>query len=85
MSSLENLPIDIHFNKLLDWLINRRHCIQEWPARAVVIREKINEALTDMPQNPQILELLEGTPSDSASGKMGRQDLAWAKQKIGSY
>lgn len=61
MSSLENLPIDIHFNKLLDWLINRRHCIQEWPARAVVIREKINEALTDMPQNPQILELLEGT------------------------
>lgn len=61
MSSLENLPIDIHYNKLLDWLINRRHCSQEWPARAVVIREKINEALTDMPQNPQILELLEGT------------------------
>lgn len=26
-----------------------------------MIREKINEALTDMPQNPQILELLEGT------------------------
>lgn len=49
-----------HFD-VSDWLINRRHCSQEWPARAVVIREKINEALTDMPQNPQILELLEGT------------------------
>ncbi|XP_048730566.2 CDK5 regulatory subunit-associated protein 3-like [Ostrea edulis] len=61
MSSLENLPIDIHFNKLQDWLINRRHCIQEWQARAVIIREKINEALTDMPKSSQILELLEGT------------------------
>lgn len=61
MSSLETLPIDIHYNKLQDWLINRRHCIQEWPARAVAIREKINEALTDMPENPQIKELLKGT------------------------
>ncbi|XP_022286338.1 CDK5 regulatory subunit-associated protein 3-like [Crassostrea virginica] len=61
MASLENLPIDIHYNKLQDWLINRRHCIQEWPARAVAIREKINEALVDMPKHPKMLELLEGT------------------------
>ncbi|KAK7487429.1 hypothetical protein BaRGS_00021270 [Batillaria attramentaria] len=28
---MENLPIDINYNKLLDWLINRRHCGQQWP------------------------------------------------------
>ena len=28
------LPIDIHFNKLLDWLIDRRHCNVNWATDA---------------------------------------------------
>jgi len=40
------LPIDIHLNKLLDWLIDRRHCNVNWAADAVVVRGKINSALS---------------------------------------
>ncbi|KAI8767290.1 CDK5 regulatory subunit-associated protein 3 [Biomphalaria glabrata] len=42
--SLETLPIDIHYNKLLDWLVNRRHCTQQCQAILTAIRDKINKA-----------------------------------------
>ncbi|XP_053408965.1 CDK5 regulatory subunit-associated protein 3-like isoform X2 [Mercenaria mercenaria] len=58
---VENLPIDIHFNKLLDWLIDRRHCKQQWQAASLIVREKINAALKDMPENEELAKLLEGT------------------------
>lgn len=58
---LENLPIDIHYNKLLDWLINRRHCQQQWQAVSLIIREKINKAIQDMPVVDEITKLLQGT------------------------
>ncbi|KAL4228499.1 CDK5 regulatory subunit associated protein 3 [Mactra antiquata] len=58
---IENLPIDIHYNKLLDWLINRRHCKQQWPAASLIVREKINAALQDMPSSEKLTQLLEGT------------------------
>ncbi|KAL3836336.1 hypothetical protein ACJMK2_021769 [Sinanodonta woodiana] len=57
----ENLPIDIHYNKLLDWLLNRRHCNQNWQTVALVIHEKINEALRDMPQTEELSKVLQGT------------------------
>lgn len=56
------LPIDIHYNKLLDWLIDRRHCNVNWATDAVVVRGKINSAvslpLTDIPQNEKLSFLL---------------------------
>lgn len=58
---VESLPIDIHFNKLLDWLIDRRHCKQQWQAASLIVREKINAALQDMPENEELAKLLEGT------------------------
>ncbi|GFN75969.1 Cdk5 regulatory subunit-associated protein 3, partial [Plakobranchus ocellatus] len=42
--SLQNLPIDIHYNKLLDWLVNRRHCTQQCQAILTVIRDKLTRA-----------------------------------------
>ncbi|KAK3578328.1 hypothetical protein CHS0354_039035 [Potamilus streckersoni] len=60
---MENLPIDIHYNKLLDWLLNRRHCNQNWQTVAHVIHEKINEALRDMPQTEELSKVLQGTSS----------------------
>ncbi|XP_033733350.1 CDK5 regulatory subunit-associated protein 3-like [Pecten maximus] len=60
-SAAENIPIDIHFNKLLDWLINRRHCDKEWHTAMTVIRKKINQAIQDMPAMEEITQLLEGT------------------------
>jgi len=56
------LPIDIHYNKLLDWLIDRRHCNVNWATDAVVVRGKINVAvslpLDDIPENERLTSLL---------------------------
>ncbi|XP_071443641.1 CDK5 regulatory subunit-associated protein 3 isoform X2 [Hetaerina americana] len=55
------IPIDIHKNKLIDWLISRRHCKREWQDKIIVIREKINNAIQDMPVHAGIAELLSGS------------------------
>lgn len=57
----EDLPIDIYYNKLQDWLIDRRHCNTKWQDQASSIREKINTAIQDMPPNEEITHLLSGT------------------------
>ncbi|XP_071507330.1 CDK5 regulatory subunit-associated protein 3-like [Diadema antillarum] len=58
---IENLPIDISSSKLLDWLIDRRHVNLKWQSAALVIREKINLAIQDMPEVEEIKQLLSGT------------------------
>ncbi|XP_046407506.1 CDK5 regulatory subunit-associated protein 3 [Ischnura elegans] len=55
------IPIDIHKNKLVDWLISRRHCKREWQDKIINIREKINNAIQDMPVHEGIAELLSGS------------------------
>lgn len=60
MQNEQSLPIDIHTNKLLDWLISRRHCQREWAAAAKEIRVKINSAIQDMPAVQEITQLLTG-------------------------
>ena len=45
----------------VDWLIKRRHCKQNWQEAALVIREKINNAIQDMPAHDDITKLLTGT------------------------
>lgn len=57
----ELLPIDIYYNKLLDWLLDRRHCDVKWQAAVLEIREKINAAIQDMPPIDEISKLLTGT------------------------
>jgi hypothetical protein len=54
------VPIDIHTNKLCDWLISRRHCSREWQTQILAIREKINNAIQDMPAHEGITKLLSG-------------------------
>lgn len=54
------MPIDIHTNKLSDWLISRRHCNREWQTQILTIREKINSAIQDMPVHEGITKLLSG-------------------------
>ncbi|XP_041371768.1 CDK5 regulatory subunit-associated protein 3-like [Gigantopelta aegis] len=55
---VHSLPIDIHYNKLLDWLVNRRHCNQQWQIAAVEIRQKINAAIKDMPEVEELSKLV---------------------------
>ncbi|XP_067225574.1 CDK5 regulatory subunit-associated protein 3 isoform X2 [Chanodichthys erythropterus] len=61
MESIQNLPIDIQTSKLLDWLVDRRHCTLKWQSAVMTIREKINVAIQDMPENEEIKQLLSGS------------------------
>lgn len=56
----QDIPIDISTSKLLDWLISRRHVNKEWQTPLLKIREKINNAIQDMPEHKEIIKLLSG-------------------------
>ncbi|XP_070162322.1 CDK5 regulatory subunit-associated protein 3 [Polyergus mexicanus] len=56
----QDIPIDINTGKLLDWLINRRHCKKDWHTYVLTIREKINNAIQNMPAHDDIASLLSG-------------------------
>lgn len=57
----QNLPIDIQTSKLLDWLVDRRHSNLKWQSAVMTIREKVNAAIQDMPENEEIKQLLSGS------------------------
>uniref|UniRef100_A0AAY4CSP0 CK5P3 protein n=1 Tax=Denticeps clupeoides TaxID=299321 RepID=A0AAY4CSP0_9TELE len=44
-----------------DWLVDRRHCALKWQDAVKDIREKINSAIQDMPENAEIRQLLSGS------------------------
>ncbi|XP_024883737.1 CDK5 regulatory subunit-associated protein 3 [Temnothorax curvispinosus] len=56
----QDIPIDINAGKLLDWLINRRHCNKNWHTNILTIRQKINDAIQNMPAHDGIASLLSG-------------------------
>jgi len=55
----KEMPIDIQCNKLVDWLISRRHCNIKWQQSAVEVKAKIADALKDMPGTKEMKELVE--------------------------
>jgi len=61
MMADSDIPIDIAVRKLLDWLISRRICSRNWHDGVTPIREKIGEAIGDMPEHEGIKQLLTGS------------------------
>ncbi|KFB49189.1 AGAP009811-PA-like protein [Anopheles sinensis] len=55
-----DIPIDIHAGKLLDWLVSRRIVDKNWHLHVRNIRNKISNAITDMPAHDELLQLLSG-------------------------
>ncbi|XP_050538787.1 CDK5 regulatory subunit-associated protein 3 isoform X2 [Daktulosphaira vitifoliae] len=56
-----SIPIEIHAQKLIEWLLSRKHCKKDWHKYVQPIREKINMAIQDMPEHKEIVKLLSGT------------------------
>ncbi|XP_048005021.1 CDK5 regulatory subunit-associated protein 3 [Leguminivora glycinivorella] len=56
-----NIPIDINIGKLQDWLVSRRHVNKEWQKNIIAVREKINNAIQNMPAHQDIAALLSGS------------------------
>lgn len=50
-----------YFFVLSDWLLDRRHCNIKWQGKVKTVREKINAAIQDMPENEEIKQLLSGS------------------------
>lgn len=58
---MENLPIDIHYNKLLDWLVDRRHCTLKWQQSAASVKDMVNVAMQDISNVEEVKEILSGS------------------------
>uniref|UniRef100_A0A1L8DM00 Putative cdk5 activator-binding protein n=1 Tax=Nyssomyia neivai TaxID=330878 RepID=A0A1L8DM00_9DIPT len=56
----QDIPIDIHTGKLLEWLVSRRVVGKEWHKAIPEIRNKINNAIRDMPAHDDLVKLLAG-------------------------
>uniref|UniRef100_A0A1B0GNA4 Uncharacterized protein n=1 Tax=Phlebotomus papatasi TaxID=29031 RepID=A0A1B0GNA4_PHLPP len=56
----QDIPIDIHTGKLQEWLVSRRVVGKDWHKAIPDIRNKINNAIRDMPAHEELVKLLSG-------------------------
>jgi hypothetical protein len=52
------VPIDIHYKKLLDWLIDRNHCDVRWHRQLKDVRAKVIEYIMLLPKNDAQLQIM---------------------------
>jgi hypothetical protein len=58
-SEIRNLPIDIAFSRLQEWLVDRKRVPQDWRKRLAGIRARIAAAFPSLPRDlhPSLLGL----------------------------
>jgi hypothetical protein len=58
-AEIRNLPIDIAFGRLQEWLVDRKRVPQDWRKRLAGIRARIAAAFTSLPRelHPSLLSL----------------------------
>eukprot|EP00180_Rhodochaete_pulchella_P000131 Plantae.Rhodophyta-Rhodochaete_pulchella.ctg10861.p1 GENE.Plantae.Rhodophyta-Rhodochaete_pulchella.ctg10861~~Plantae.Rhodophyta-Rhodochaete_pulchella.ctg10861.p1 ORF type:complete len:504 (+),score=83.73 Plantae.Rhodophyta-Rhodochaete_pulchella.ctg10861:34-1545(+) len=87
------LPIDIHYRKLLDWLVDRKKVTREWRRAVRDIRLSIERALARFAENPndKATELLRGRYVDYFTAKdllellVNQEPKSAAKDMFGRY
>lgn len=60
-NSFQSIGVHNNYFVSADWLLDRRHCNLKWQNAVKDIREKINVAIQDMPENEEIKQLLSGS------------------------
>lgn len=78
----QDIPIDIHVNKLSDWLVSRRIVDKNWQRNVKDVRNKINEALKDMPGNEELIELLSGSCEYLIEFGLGYEVKFWTRGRL---
>eukprot|EP01080_Neovahlkampfia_damariscottae_P009285 gene9285-1373_t len=58
----EEFPIDIHYEKSKEWLINRKLLCKEWHENLKKIKQLKKQALLDMPDNEEINKIISQDP-----------------------
>ncbi|KJE96583.1 hypothetical protein CAOG_06886 [Capsaspora owczarzaki ATCC 30864] len=53
------IPIDIAYNRLLEWLVDRKRIVREWQSELPAVQAKISLAIQDMPDVPEITSILQ--------------------------
>ncbi|XP_016159788.1 PREDICTED: CDK5 regulatory subunit-associated protein 3 [Ficedula albicollis] len=64
MSPCPRVPVPMSLSpcpRVPDWLLDRRHCGRRWQAQVQAVRQRMQAALQDMPEHPEIRELLRGS------------------------
>jgi hypothetical protein len=58
------LPIDIHFRKLIDWMVDRGKMDSKWQAALRQISNEVENAIVDLPDIERIQEILKVKGND---------------------
>ena len=45
----DDLPIDVHYDKLIDWLVDRKKVAKDWRKKLACVHAKLSELARELP------------------------------------
>uniref|UniRef100_A0A8B9R856 CDK5 regulatory subunit associated protein 3 n=1 Tax=Anas platyrhynchos TaxID=8839 RepID=A0A8B9R856_ANAPL len=67
------------------WLLDRRHCGRRWQAQARLVRQRMEAALRDMPEHPEIRQLLAAARPGNLFGRYSSQRMKDWQEIVALY